>query len=257
MAVNKDNQNRDKKAAASPFLTTGESVRNFLGWAFIISVVAHLLLGPLVPWKQAHTADQDVEKVSMSKKVKVKVPTPPPPTPTPRPTQQPKETPPPKKQEQHPQPKLKVEPPKTSNGGAGPGEAKYVPPKGGSQNGVPQGSGSSPAPAGTVGPPASTPTPKPQCATPFKDATPVNLVSPEYPESAKEANIGPAVVIVKITLSASASVLDASVISSSGNSALDRAAISAAKQSSYSPKVVDCAPVTGDYSFRANFDPSS
>ncbi|GAC1389098.1 MAG: hypothetical protein NVSMB31_04480 [Vulcanimicrobiaceae bacterium] len=255
MAVNKENPNRDAK---SPFLTTGESVRNFLGWAFVISIVAHLLLGPLVPWKQTHTADQEVEKVSMSKKAKVKVPTPPPPTPTPRPTQQPKETPPPKKQEQHPQPKIKVEPPKTTSAGGGPGEAKYVPPKNGSQNGVPQGEGTAkPAPAGTVGPAASTPTPKPQCATPFKDASAVNLVSPEYPETAREANIGPAVVIVKISLSASASVLDASVLSSSGNGALDRAAVLAAKQSSYAPKIVDCAPVAGDYSFRANFDPSS
>ncbi len=243
----------------SPFLTNNERVRSFLGWAFVASLLAHLFLGPLIPFKEAHSEDQQTEKVSVTKKIKVKVPTPPPPTPTPKPTQQPKTTPPPKKQEQHPQPKLKVEPPKThSNGGAGPSEAKYNV-KSGSQAGVPQGNGTpAPGPAGTVGPPARPPTPPPpKCGTPFKDATLVSASQPEYPESAKEAGLGPVVVIVRIDLSASASVLSASVLQSSGNSAIDQAALRAARQSSYSAKVENCTPVQGSYSFRANFDPSS
>ena len=252
-----DVDNNKKKAGASAFLTTGESVRNFLGWAFVLSIVAHLILGPLIPYRQAHTEDQQTEKVSLTKKIKVKVPTPPPPTPTPRPTEQPKQTPPPKKQVTVPQPKLKIEPPKTSSQGAGPTQAKYVPPKTGSQNGVPQGQGTPAPAAGTPGPPASTPTPKPQCAVPFKDATATSLSSPEYPESAKEANLGPVVVLVKITLSPSATVLATDIAQSSGNSAIDQAAKLAARQSSYSAKVEDCKPVAGDYIFRANFDPSN
>lgn len=85
----------------------------------------------------------------------------------------------------------------------------------------------------------------------------VNGVTPEYPEAAREANLGPVTVIVRITLSASASVLAADVLQSSGNSSIDRAALSAARQSSYSPKIENCSPVEGTYSFRANFDPSS
>lgn len=251
-----DTQNKPAKDD-SPYLTTGERVRSFLLWAFLISIGVHFLLGPLIPYKQTHAEDQQTEKVSVTKKIKVKVPTPPPPTPTPRPTEQPKTTPPPKKQETKPQPKLKVEPPKTnSNTGSGPSQNKYVPPKNGSQNGVPAGQGTAPpGPVATPGPPASTP--KPVCATPFKDATMVNGVTPEYPDAAREANLGPVTVIVKITLSASASVLDASVLQSSGNSSIDRAALSAARQSSYSPKIEDCKPVEGTYSFRANFDPQS
>ncbi|MDQ6929815.1 MAG: TonB family protein [Candidatus Eremiobacteraeota bacterium] len=248
----------DKKES-SPYMTTGGRVRNFLGWAFVISLFAHGLLGPLIPFKQTHTQDQETEKVSVTKRVKVKVPTPPPPTPTPKPTPQPKTTPPPKKVETKPQPKLLIQPPKTNSNSGGPSQAKYVPVKNGSTSGVPAGQGTAaPAPVTTAaaGPPASTPTPKPACATPMKDATMVNGVSPEYPESAREANLGPVTVVVKIVLSASAGVLDASVIQSSNNSAVDRAAISAAKQSSYSPKVENCAPVQGSYSFRANFDPS-
>ena len=244
------------KQDGSPFLTTGERLRNFLGWAFVISIIAHVVLGPFLAIKQARVEDQQTEKVSLTKKIKVKVPTPPPPTPTPRPTEQPKTTPPPKKQVTVPQPKLKVEPPKTtSNTGAGPAQAKYVPPKTGSENGVPAGQGTPAPAAGTPGPPASTP--KPQCQTPFKDATMTSQVAPEYPESAKEANLGPVVVIVKLTLSPSASVLSTSIISSSGNSAIDQAALLAARQSSYSPKIEDCKPVEGSYSFRASFDPSS
>jgi protein TonB len=247
------------KYEKSPFLTTGEKVRNFLGWAFAISILVHILFGPFLAIKTTEARDQEVEKVSVTKKIKVKVPTPPPPTPTPRPTQQPKQTPPPKKVETHPQPKLKIQPPKTtSNSGSGPSQAKYVPPKTGSENGAPAGSGTAaPGPAGTPGPPASTPTPKPACQVPYKEASSVNLVTPEYPEAAREANLGPVVVIVKITLSATASVEDASVLQTSNNSQIDAAAVRAARESSYSPKVENCTPVTGSYTFRANFDPSS
>ena len=241
----------------SPFLTTGDRLRNFLGWAFVLSILMHVLLGPLIPFKATEAHDQETEKVSVTKKIKVKVPTPPPPTPTPKPTVQPKTTPPPKKQVTVPQPKLLVHPPKTTSVGGGSNQNKYVPPPKGSENGVPQGTTATGAPAAaTPGPPASTPTPKPQCAVPTKDATMVNGVAPEYPEVAKEQNLGPVVVLVKITLSASASVQDASILQSSGNSAIDRAAIVAARQSSYSAAVENCQPVAGTYSFRASFDPS-
>src|SRR5690348_8400213 len=89
-----------------PSLSVGDKVRNFLGWAFVISLAIHFLVLPLViRYNPSHAHEQEVEKVSMTKKVKVIVPTPPPPTPPPTPP--PKQTPPPVKQTNPPpQPKL-------------------------------------------------------------------------------------------------------------------------------------------------------
>ncbi|PZR58538.1 MAG: hypothetical protein DLM50_03400 [Candidatus Meridianibacter frigidus] len=244
----------------SPFLTTGERARNFFWWALAISLFAHAVLGPLIPFKQAHTEDQQTEKVSVEHKAKIKVPTPPPPTPTPKPTEQPKTTPPPKPVPHQVVPQLKVQPPKTTSKGGGPSETKYVAPVHGSQNGVPNGTAAStPSGAGSPGPVAAatpTPTPKPQCAEPNKDAVATSLVAPEYPESAKTANLGPVVVIVKVALSAGGSVLDTSIIQSGNNSALDQEALRSARHSSYAPEVRNCVPVAGVYSFRAQFDPN-
>src|ERR1700693_5394355 len=85
-----------------------ERATNFLGWAFAISIVIHLILGPIVGrYNPSHAEQKEVEKVSLSKKVKVVVPTPPPPTPPPTPP--PKQTPPPVHQTNPPPaPKLKV-----------------------------------------------------------------------------------------------------------------------------------------------------
>ncbi len=157
----------------SPFITTGERVRSFIGWAFVISIGVHFLLSPFLKNMTQHTEEQTVEKVSVTKKIQVKVPTPPPPTPTPPP---PKTTPPPQpKQQQQPQPKLKIAPPKitSNNASTTSSEQKYVPPKTGSQNGVPAGTVASAAPAPPA--PATAPpgTPKPACKTPYQDATAV------------------------------------------------------------------------------------
>jgi TonB family protein len=243
-----------KLAGGSPYLTTGERLRNFLGWAFVISIAGHLVLGPLIPFKQTHTEEQQVEKVSLMKKTKVKVPTPPPPTPTPKPTEPPKSTPQPKPHQVQPQLKVNLVH-QHSTTGANTSEA-YTAPKTGSQNGVPNGQ-STAAPAG-AGAPAAKPatTPKPACADPFREATMTNGMAPEYPEAAKEQGLGPVTVLVKITLSPSASVESASVLQSSGNMSIDQAAMVAARQSSYAPKLVNCQPVEGTYSFRASFDPS-
>ena len=110
-----------------PPMTRTDKVKNFLGWAFLISVAIHLAFGPVLGnYKPAHSSDKDVEKVSMSKKVKVVVPTPPPPTPTPPPpTPPPKSTPPPVKQTNPPPvPRLKVNVVHTtSKSASGPSEA--------------------------------------------------------------------------------------------------------------------------------------
>lgn len=241
----------------SPFITTGERVRSFIGWAFVISILVHFFVMPLFPRLNQHHEEQAVEKVSVTKKIVVKVPTPPPPTPTPPPpTPQPKSTPPPKQQQQ-PQPKLKLNVPKTTsnNSSTTSSESKYVAPKSGSSQGVPSGQGTAPpAPPAPTAPPG---TPKPACKTPYQDATVVQQAQPEYPDSAREQGLGEVQVAVKVTIGPSGSLVNAAISQSAGNMALDQAALSAARQSTYAPKIVNCQPIQGDYLFRVTFDPNS
>ncbi len=241
----------------SPSISMGRRARSFLLPAIAISILIHLIGGPLIPFKQSQAEDQQVEKVSEIKKVQVKVPTPPPPTPTPNPTEPPKSTPPPKQQQQQPKP-LKVNLIKTTNSSkSGPTTSTYVAPKNGSETGVPGGRGTAaPAPVSTA-PPAPTTAPAPKCAIPMRDAVATNKVPPDYPELAREQNLGVVTVLVKVTVGASGALSAATIQQSSGNSSIDNAAIAAAKASSYSPKIENCLPVSGDYGFTAEFDPGN
>jgi len=234
----------------SPFITTGERVRHFLGWAFVLSLVLHTLAIPLFPDLNKHHEDQQVEKVSVTKKIRVRVPTPPPPTPAPppTPTPPPQATPPPKKQTA-PQPKLKLNVPKTSNSSSTSSTTStYTAPKSGSEAGVPAGQGTaSPSPA------TPAPTLAPACANPTHDATVTNPQVPDYPSSARDLNLGPVTVQVEVTVSATGSLVDAKIYKSSGNFAIDRNALLAARQSSYAPAAKNCTPVQGHYLFRMDF----
>lgn len=243
----------------SPFITTGERIRSFIGWAFVISILVHFVLIPIFPRMTQHHETQEVEKVSVTKKIQIKVPTPPPPTPTPPPTPPPKATPPPKQPpKQPPQPKLKIQPPKTTSNNASTTQTtqKYVPPKVGSESGVPQGTVASapPAPPAPTAPPG---TPKPSCATPYQDATATQTVTPDYPDSAREMGLGEVQVAVQVTIGPSGNLMDAKIAQSSNNMAIDQAALSAARSSTYAPKIVNCQPVVGTYLFRVTFDPNS
>lgn len=238
----------------SPYITTGERVANFMGWAFVISIVAHLFLAPILPNMKHQEEQQTVEKVSVTKKIQVKPPTPPPPTPTPPP---PKTTPPPRPQKpQQQQVKLKLNVPKTtSKSSSSTSEAKYVAPPVGSEQGVPQGTVASapPAPVSTA-PPG---TPKPACKTPYQDATVVEQAQAEYPDSARDLGLGEVQVYVTVTVGPTGNLLDAKVTRSANNMSLDNAALAAARQSTYAPKIVDCQPTTGSYNFIVTFDPNS
>ena len=152
---------------------------------------------------------------------------------------------------------LKVNVPKTTsnNSSTSTSENKYVAPKGGSENGAPGGTGTAaPGPAAPAAPPG---TPKPACKTPYQDATVVQQAQPDYPDSARELGLGEVQVAVQVTIGPSGNLVDAKVSQSAGNMALDQAALSAARQSTYAPKIVNCQPVQGDYLFRVTFDPNS
>ena len=232
-------------------ITTGGRVRSFLGWAFVLSIAIHFLLAPVFPRLNQRTEEQEVEKVSVTKKIIVKVPTPPPPTPTPKPTPQPQTTAPP---QQKPQPQLKINVVHTtSKSSTSSSQNRYVAPKSGTEQGVPQGQGTA-APSQATAPPG---TPKPACRNPYQDATVVQQAQADYPESARDLGMGEVTVQVQVTIAPSGALIGTRIFQSGGNMAFDRAAMAAARESSYSPKVVNCEPVTGDYIFKVTFDPNS
>ncbi len=258
----------DARPAPAP-LRPADRVRSFLGYAFLISLLIHLVTVPFFHLKSRQADKSEVEKVSVTKKIKVIVPTPPPPTPTPPPpTPPPKQTPPPVKQTNPPpQVKLRIKPPKTTSKSiSASSETKYIVPKVGSENGVPKGNVASapPAPPGPVAtaaarvatppptPPPPTPTPKPVCAVPNADATTTQAVEPDYPDIARQQGaVG--TTQVKVSLDATGHVLDASIAKSAGSAALDQAAVKAARASSFAPEVVNCVKTAGSYIFRADF----
>ena len=62
---------------------------------------------------------------------------------------------------------------------------------------------------------------------------------------------------IAVTIDPSGKLVAEHVFKSSGNQAIDEAALQSASGSKYSPKLVDCQAVTADYLFRVDFDPNS
>jgi len=103
---------------------------------------------------------------------------------------------------------------------------------------------------GTDLPGTPAPTPHPACSNPNEPAHTVNVVAPEQPD---DASVLPATAQVEVTLDAAGRVLDTSIYRSTNEMALDRAALLAARQSTYAPALVDCQPTGGQYLFRVDF----
>lgn len=236
----------------SRYLTTSERVGSFLFWAIIISIAIHLGVGAFMPNLAKQHESNDVEKVAVTHRIKVRVPTPPPkptPTPPPTPTPNPQNTPPPKKPVEQPKP-LKVNlVHTTSNTAGGSTENTVSQPKTGSESGAPGGTGNATS--------APAETPKPACANPNVEATVTNPVQPDYPESARDLGLGAVSVEIEVTVGPSGNLVSATVYKSASNMAIDQAALRAARQSTYSPKLINCQPTTGNYLFRADFQPDS
>jgi TonB family protein len=89
------------------------------------------------------------------------------------------------------------------------------------------------------------------CASPNGDALVRNAAFPSLPHGLKATGS----VIVAVTIAPNGHVAGAKVARSSGNAAIDDAVVQAARNSTYSPKMVNCAPVEGQYLFRADFAP--
>ena len=236
----------------SRYITTNERVGNFVLWAVLLSLFIHFVFGAFMPNLAKQHESNETEQVSVTHKIKVRVPTPPPkptPTPPPTPTPNPQNTPPPKKAVQQPK-ALKVNLVKTtSNTAGGSTENTVSQPKSGSENGAPGGTGNATS--------APAETPKPACANPNVEATVTNAVQPDYPESARDLGLGAVSVEVEVNVGPSGNLISATVYKSASNMAIDQAALRAARQSTYSPKLVNCQPTTGNYLFRADFQPDT
>ena len=238
--------------------TVRERTQNFLLYGFGLSILLHLLIGPLVQFKRTPETQEKVETVKIDR-----IPTPPPtpkptpkPTPTPPPTPPPKATPPPKSTPP-PQQAIKINTLKTNAHTGGPSEAGNTHTTG-SKNGVPSGISNSPGPASPppTAPPTQVPTPvptptPPQCANPNVNATTINPAQPETPQVAQQQGIT-GTVIVLVALDENSHIVSTS-IQKSPSSILNSAAITAARQSTFKTRIQNCKPVADQYLFEVDF----
>ena len=241
--------------------TTGERARNFLLYGIGLSILLHLLLGPLVKFNRTVTEETKTQKVTV-----IKAPTPPPPTPTPKPTPPPTPTPPPKStpppEKQTPEPQVKnvlVKTIKTTNKGKGPTEHSNTLTKGDREAGNPSGNSPTGAPASTApsaapAPPTPTPsppaTPKPSCAVPNDEPKVLDPALPETPAIAQSQGIT-GTVEVQVDLDANSRILATRAVS--GPSLLRNAAISATKASKFRTEVRNCLPQAATYRYIVEF----
>jgi TonB family protein len=230
--------------------------RNFLLYAFGLSILIHLLIGPLVQFKRSPEAPETPQQT-----VKIeRMPTPPPtPKPTPKPTPTPTpppSTPPPKSTPQPPKQAIKINTLKTKATTGGPTEAANTHTTG-SDTGSPQGTSNSPQPtsapvAATPVPPTPTPSPTPlTCAVPNADARTVTPVPPETPAIAQQQGIT-GEVVVQVTLDENSKIVDAKVIRTP-SSLLNKAALDATRQSVFKTRIANCKPVAESYNYIVEF----
>ncbi|HEX3670620.1 MAG TPA: M56 family metallopeptidase [Candidatus Cybelea sp.] len=91
------------------------------------------------------------------------------------------------------------------------------------------------------------------CANPNAEPQALNAVAPNLPKSEWPTHKVTAIVVVKVTPAGKAA--RAAIYRSSGDAKVDQAAIKAAEQSTYTPRLVNCTPEEGVYLFRADFAP--
>ncbi|GAC1420297.1 MAG: hypothetical protein NVSMB5_12670 [Candidatus Velthaea sp.] len=92
------------------------------------------------------------------------------------------------------------------------------------------------------------------CAIDHVGAGVIDAQQADFPEIAR--NMGATgTTYVKVDLAANGGVVNTSIFQTSGNAFLDRAALVAARRSSFRPEIRDCSPVDGTYLFAADFIP--
>jgi len=252
----------EQKPPQRPPSQTRQRVQNFLIYGFGLSIVLHLLIGPLVKFDRTQ-AEEEPPKIVRIDHVATPPPTPPPtpkPTPTPPPTPPPAKTPPPKTTTPEPtKPKIKINTLKTTAVKGGPSEQANTHTTG-STNGVPTGTSTAAAPApvsaateAPAPPPTVPPTKPPSCANPNVEATTTNAVAPDTPPIAQQQGIT-GVVNVLINLDANSHIIGTPTVQSSPSQLLNSAAIKAAQESTFRTEIKNCEPVAATYIFAVEFN---
>lgn len=106
--------------------------------------------------------------------------------------------------------------------------------------------------ASTAAPIVATPTPRPACSAPDVPAKTLVTQSPIVPDDASAGALA-GTAKVRVDLDDSGKVVGTSIYESTGSMELDRAAISAARNSRYAPEQRDCKNVAGSYLFTVDF----
>jgi TonB family protein len=100
--------------------------------------------------------------------------------------------------------------------------------------------------------PAPSPTSTGEC---FRDATVSKSVQPSIEGLDGDFLDHKLTTDIKVLVGADGSIKGTSILNSSGYRGFDLAAQRAARASTYLPKLVNCKPVDGEYTFRANLTP--
>lgn len=93
------------------------------------------------------------------------------------------------------------------------------------------------------------------CGISNAPATTLKMAQPVYPDAARIVHAG-GVAAVKLTIAPDGGLASAELVMSTGNKALDQAALDAADNSIYAPKIVNCRPAAGQYLFKVTFVPN-
>lgn len=224
------------------FISTGERIRNYLGIGLLLSLTLNAFVTPLYPNLTSPNTYVKPDVFSIVHPARISTP---PAEPTPPPPQQPKPS-------THATNQHAVTPPKTAPAISGVAEPPHVMPSGGGPSGILSAQGPGDATDTTAGP-ATT---GPLCSNPNEDARVLEPMSPMYPDSARDLGLGKVTVLVQVTIDAQGRLLDTKIFQSSNNAAIDQSALRAARQTTYAPRIANCAPAEGTYIFHADFEPN-
>jgi TonB family protein len=90
------------------------------------------------------------------------------------------------------------------------------------------------------------------CGDPDQEAVVTRAAAPLAPPSAGK-RLFPVAVLVIVTIAPSGNLANARIFKTSGNEAIDEAALDAARRSQFAPKYTNCKPTTGSYILREEF----
>jgi outer membrane biosynthesis protein TonB len=218
-----------------------------LGYAFVLSIVIHLLVLPYVRGESPTISDDPIHRIVLEKPVPIPTPKPSP-RPTPRPTPNPHVIVHPNA---HP-PRIRIViPNRTTHNGPGPSRP-YIAGNGDRGNGGNVNGDASPGPATSA--PAATPAPEPTrplCPAPNVAATTLQAAVPETPPLAAQQGITGEVSVI-VSLDERSRIVGAR-IARSPSSILNPAALRAVHDSTFRTEVRDCKAIAADYVFVIEF----